>query len=378
MTPVKPPVYLDHMASTPLDSQVRQAMAPWFEPEAVGNPHSMFHELGRRSAEAVERARAQVAALIAARPGEIVFTSGATEANNLALRGSRGRRHVITSAVEHPSILDCLPVLERAGIATTQLPVGKHGRVSPTDLGAAIDRRPTLISIMAANNEIGTIQPLAEIATICRDRDTLFHTDASQILTTRPIHVKTLGLDLLSLSGHKLYGPMGIGALYVRDGLDLEPLFYGGAQQHGLRPGTLPVALCVGLGEACAIAAARAADEQNRLLLLRERLFEGLRGIIPDIRRNGDPASTLAGCLNVSLPGIDAAAMLLALPELALSTGSACASGKSGPSHVLLAMGLHPRTAHAAIRFGLGRNTVKSDIDFAVARFASWWAEAGN
>lgn len=353
-------------------------MRPWFEQTAAGNPHSMHHGAGWRAAEAVEQARAQAASLIAARPGEIVFTSGATEANNMALRGPAARQHIITSAVEHPSILDCLPALESLGTDVTRLPVGANGLVSPAELDAAIDRRPSLISIMAANNETGAIQPLGDIAAICRDREALFHTDASQILTTRSIDVKALGLDLLSLSGHKLYGPMGIGALYVRDGLDLQPLLFGGAQQHGLRPGTLPVALCVGLGEACRIAADRAASDQARLLPLREHLFERLRSAFPHIQRNGEPNSTLAGCLNVSLPGVDAAAMLLALPELALSTGSACASGKSGPSHVLLAMGLDPQTAYSSIRFGLGRDTAKSDIDFAAARLASLWAEFAN
>ncbi len=376
MTAARRPVYLDYMASTPLDEQVRVAMRRWLEPDAVGNPHSVHHGAGWRAAEAVEQARAQVAALIGARPGEIVFTSGATEANNLALRGPIGRRHIITSAIEHPSILDGLPVLERDGVAVTRLPVDPDGRVTPDDFGVAIDERPTLVSIMAANNETGVIQPLEEIAAVRGAHDTLLHTDATQILTTRRLDVNALGLDLLSLSGHKLYGPMGIGALFARDGLDLQPLLYGGAQQHGLRPGTLPVALCVGLGEACRIAAERAAHDESRIQPLREHLFAGLKRTFPDVRRNGTPQHALAGCLNVTLPGIDAAAMLLELPELALSTGSACASGKPGPSHVLLAMGHSPQTAHSSVRFGLGRHTSRSDIDFAVARFASWWAQA--
>ncbi len=365
-------IYLDHMASTPLDSQVYAAMRPWFEPAAVGNPHATSHAAGWRAAEAVEQARAQIAALIGARPGEILFTSGATEANNMALRGPTGRRHIITSAIEHPSIIDCLPALEQAGTAVTQLSVDTQGRVAPSDLAEKLDQRPSLVSIMAANNETGAIQPLRELAAGCKSTNTLFHTDASQILTTQPLDVKSLGIDMLSLSGHKLYGPMGIGALYLREGVAFEPLLYGGAQQHGLRPGTLPVALCIGLGEACRIAGGQASDDHARMLPLRERLFEGLQGAFPETQRNGQPGHTLAGCLNVTFPGIDAAAMLLELPELALSTGSACASGKSGPSHVLLAMGLDPQTAHSTVRFGLGRDTTESDIDFAVARLASW------
>ena len=371
-------IYLDHMASTPLDGQVYAAMRPWFEPDAVGNPHSMFHGAGWRAGEAVERARAHIASLIGARPGEIVFTSGATEANNLGLRGPTGRQHIVTSVTEHPSILDCLPILEHAGKTVTLLPVDDQGCAVPSDLGKILDERPSLVSVMAANNETGTLQPLRELAATCRQADALFHTDACQILTTQALDVKSVGIDLASLSGHKLYGPMGIGALYVREGVQFEPLFYGGSQQHGLRPGTLPVALCVGLGEACRLAADRAAHDHAHILPLRERLYHGLRRAFPAIRRNGQPDRTLAGCLNVSFPGVDAAAMLLECPELALSTGSACASAKSGPSHVLLAMGLDPQTAHSSVRFGLGRDTSESDIDFAVARLASWRAEAGR
>lgn len=358
-------VYLDHQATTPLDPRVFDSMRPWLDGRRFGNPHSTGHRAGWQAAEAIESARVEIAALIGAGPGEIVFTSGATEANNLALFGAgRWGGAVLASAIEHPSVLDCLPALERRGRSVRIVPGDDEGRLLLDRLGpvAAGD----LVSVMAANNETGAIQPLAEVARVCEAAGALFHTDAVQLLSTEALDVHATGVDLLSLSGHKLYGPMGIGALFVRDGIRLEPQMFGGGQQNARRPGTLPVALCVGLGVACRLTREEREADAARLHALRERLFSELRARVPDVRRNGSAEHGLAGCLNLTFPGIDAEDLLLDLPELALSTGSACATGAGGPSHVLRAMGRTPEEAHASIRFGLGRGTTADDVDFAI------------
>jgi cysteine desulfurase len=361
-------VYLDHQATTPLDPRVFEAMRPWLDGRRFGNPHSANHRAGWQAAEAIERARAEVAALIGALPGEILFTSGATEANNLALFGaSREGRGIVVSAIEHPSVLDCLPALERRGRRVRMVPVDGSGVLRLDELAPL---EGDLISVMAANNEVGTVQPLEASAASCRACGALLHTDAVQLLSTAPLDVRALGIDLLSLSGHKLYGPMGVGALFVRDGLGLEPQLFGGGQQAGRRPGTLPVALCVGLGEACRIAREERERDAARLFALRERLFAALKARVPDVRRNGSREHGLAGCLNVTFPGIDAEDLLLDLPELALSTGSACSTGRGGPSHVLLAMARTPEEAHASIRFGLGRGTSEEEIELAARLIA--------
>jgi cysteine desulfurase len=360
-------VYLDHMASTPLDPAVLEEMLPWMMAAGAGNPHAAGHRRGWRAAEAIERARGDVAALIGAKPGEILFTSGATEANALALLGGVPEGWpVLCSAVEHPSVLACVGELARRGHATALLPVDGAGRVDPD--AVRIDR-PALVSVMAANNEVGTVQPVAELARRCRERGGLFHTDAVQALSTVAVDVAALGVDLASLSGHKLYGPMGIGALYVRQGVTVRPLLFGGGQQAGRRPGTLPTALCVGLGAACRIARERAGADAVRLRDLRERLFAVLANGVPGLRRNSPSAEGmgLAGCLHVAVPGLDAADRLLDLPELALSTGSACSSGEGGPSHVLLAMGRSAEDAFGSIRIGLGRFTTAEEVDRAGA-----------
>ncbi|MGK9168331.1 cysteine desulfurase [Inquilinus limosus] len=363
------PLYLDHLASTPLDPEVFEAMRPWLDPAAVGNPHAARHRPGWRAAEAIEAARAEVAALIGARPGEILFTSGATEANNLALLGGvPAGWPVIASAIEHPSVLACLPELAARGHRTATLPVGHDGTADLDVLKTLLAGGPALVSLMAANNEIGTIQPLAEAARICREAGALLHSDAVQILSTGTVDVRALDLAFLSLSGHKLYGPMGIGALFMREGTALRPLLLGGGQQEGRRAGTLPTALCVGLGAACRLARQRRSADALHLTALRERLFAALRQELPDIRRNGSAEHGLPGCLNVSLPGMDAADLLLDLPDLALSTGSACSTGSPGPSHVLRAIGLSPEEAHGSLRFGLGRDTTEADVDRAAAR----------
>ncbi|HYG91428.1 MAG TPA: cysteine desulfurase family protein [Azospirillum sp.] len=350
-------IYLDHLASTPLDPAVLEAMLPWMR--HAGNPHAR-HRPAWDAADAIEGARAEVAALVNARPGEVVFTSGATEANNLALLGGVPEVWpVLASAIEHPSVLACLPEPESA-----RLPVDRRGVVDLDHLEARLREKPALVSVMAANNEVGTLQPLAEIAALCRAHGALFHCDAAQM----PVPMD--GIDLLSLSGHKLYGPQGVGALVVRDGVALRPLLFGGHQQGGRRAGTLPTALCVGLGAACRLARIRREEDAGRITALRERLFTALATALPDLRRNSPADGCLPGCLNVTVPGVDAADLLLDLPDLALSTGSACSTGAEGPSHVLLALGLSPEDAHASFRFGLGRTSTESDVDEAAQRFA--------
>lgn len=366
------PLYLDHLASTPLDPEVLDAMRPWLEPDAVGNPHAARHRPGWRAAEAIEAARAEVAALVGARPGEILFTGGATEANNLALLGGTPAGWpVIASAIEHPSVLVCLPELAARGHRTATLPVGPDGTADLDALRTLLAGRPALVSLMAANNEIGTIQPLADAAQICAEAGALLHTDAVQMLSTGAVDVRALDLAFLSLSGHKLYGPMGIGALFVREGTALRPLLLGGGQQQGRRAGTLPTALCVGLGAACRLARQRRTADTRRLTALRERLFAALQRELPELRRNGSAEHGLPGCLNVSLPGLDAADLLLDLPDLALSTGSACSTGSPEPSHVLRAIGLSPEAAYGSLRFGLGRGTTDADIDRAATRLVA-------
>jgi cysteine desulfurase len=361
-----PPIYLDYLASTPLDPAVRDAMLPWLDAAAAGNPHSV-HRAGWRAAEAVAAAQRDIAALIGAKASEIVFTSGGTEANNLALFGTVARVwRMIVSPIEHPSVLEPAEVLRARGLDVEVVAVDRAGRVDLAELQALLVEGTAVVSVMAANNEIGTLQPLAEIGALCRAHDALFHTDAVQALSTQRIDVAAMGIDLLTLSGHKLYGPAGIGALYVRTGARLDPLMHGGGQQDGRRPGTLPVALCVALGAACRLARLRREEDAARMAKLRDRLLAGLRAAIPGIRRNGADDDVLPGCLNVTLPGIDAADLLLDLPGLAISTGSACSSAAGKPSHVLRAIGLSAEEAHASLRFGLGRGTTAEDIDAAV------------
>ena len=364
----RPRIYLDHLASTPLDPDVRAAMLPWLDGARAGNPHSE-HPAGWRAAEAVDEARGAVAALIGARPAEIVFTSGATEANNLALFGvGRGAGRIVVSPIEHPSVLEPAAQLCGRGCAIETVPVDGSGRVDPDMLAPLLARKPALVSIMAANNEIGAIAPVAEIAALCKAGGALFHTDAAQALATQAIDVAVQGIDLLSLSGHKLYGPAGIGALYLRGGISIEPLAFGGGQQGGRRPGTLPVALCVALGAACRLALARRDEDSRRIAALRDRLFATLRHGLPDVARNGSGKAALPGCLNVTVPGIDAADLLLDLPDLAVSTGSACSTLSGEPSHVLRAIGLSVEEAHASLRFGLGRGTTAQEVDAAAER----------
>jgi cysteine desulfurase len=372
--PLQLPVYLDHHATTPLDPRVLEAMLPYFT-ESFGNPHSAQHAYGWAAAAAVEEARREVAALIGARPEEIVFTSGATEANNLAIRGvatlAGERRHVVTCAIEHPCVLETCRALRDAGFELTVLPVRPDGLLDLNRLGDALRPDTALISIQTANHEIGVLQPIAEIARICHEQGIVLHTDAAQAAGRVPLDVAALGVDLLSISAHKLSGPKGIGALYLRRCVRIAPLFAGGAQERGLRPGTLPTPLCVGFGAACALARQELADEAARLRALRERLYRGLCEALGDVRLHGATEPRLPNNLNVCLPGIDAADLLADSPELALSTGAACASATQEPSAVLRALGVSDDDIQGSIRIGLGRTTSEREIDFAIARLAA-------
>jgi len=362
-----PTIYLDYPATTPCDPRVVEAMLPYFSALAA-NPHNRQHAAGRTAAHAIEQARVDIAALIGARPAQILFTAGATEANNLALHGrARARqargRHIVTVATEHASVLEPLRVLARDGFEVTILPVDATGLVDPDQVARTLRPDTILVSVMAVNNEIGTVQPLGAIGALCRARGIPLHSDAAQAAGRIPLDVEALGVDLLSLSAHKLYGPVGIGALYLRAG-DLVPPLQGGGQECGLRPGTLPTPLCVGFGRAAVLAMAAGAAEQDRLGALSDRLWRGLKAQIPTLRRNG--GNSVPGLLSLSIPGIDATALLEDLPDLALATGAACNTSDGLPSSVLTAIGLDAIAARGTIRVGLGRFTTEAEIDRAI------------
>jgi cysteine desulfurase len=378
-----PPIYLDNQSSTRVDPRVLEVMLPYFT-EDFGNPHSTSHAYGRIAAEAVERARGEIAALINADPRELVFTSGATESNNLAIKGAahfarahpppgQPRDHMVALQTEHKCVLESCRELEREGFGVTYLPVEPNGLVSLAALAAAISERTLLVSVMAAHNEIGVIQPLAEIGALCHSRGVLFHSDAAQAFGKIPLDVGAMQIDLLSISGHKIYGPKGIGALYVRrrPRVRLLPLIDGGGQERGLRSGTLPTPLCVGLGRAAAIAGADMAEEAEKLRRLRDRLLTNLVRRVPGLRLNGDAEHRLPGSLNLSFPGITAQALIEATQSIAISTGSACTSAAVEPSYVLRALGLPDAVANASIRIGLGRFTTTAEADFAADALAA-------
>ena len=378
------PIYLDNQASTPLDPRVLEAMLPYFT-EHFGNPHSESHVYGRNAMAAIEAARGEVARLINADPREIVFTSCATEANNLALKGAAHfgrahppaggslRDHLIVPTTEHKCVLESAAALQREGFAVTYLPVEPNGLLSLDRLAAAMTERTLLVSVMAVHNEIGVIQPLAEIGALCRAHGVLFHTDAAQAFGKIPLDVEAMRIDLMSISGHKIYGPKGIGALYIRrrPRVRLLPLIDGGGQERGLRSGTLPTPLCVGLGRAAALAGAEMGEEAQRLRLLRDRLYTNLNRRVPDLQLNGDLEHRLPGSLNMSFPGATASALIEACPSVAMSTGSACTSASVEPSYVLRALGLSDDRANASIRLGLGRFNTAAEVDFAVDAIAA-------
>lgn len=369
------PVYLDHHATTPLDPRVLEAMRPYWR-EEFGNPHSVDHVYGWDAEDAVADARRAIAALIGARPAEIVFTSGATEANNLALKGlaahlrAEGRTHLIVSAIEHPSVGAPAERLEAEGFALTRLAVPASGRLAPEALAAALRPQTGLVSVQWANHEIGTVQPIAELATLCAARGIAFHSDAAQALGTIAVDVAATPLALLSLSAHKLYGPKGIGALYVARPWAgrLTALIEGGGQERGLRAGTLPVPLCVGFGAACRIAAIERAAEAARIAALRARLLAALSAALPGFIVQGDPVHHLPGNLHLRLPGVAAADLIAAVrAEVALSAGAACASAKRAASPILRAIGLDESAAGECVRIGIGRFTTAAEIDRAAA-----------
>jgi cysteine desulfurase len=369
------PVYLDHHATTPVDRRVLDAMLPYFT-ETFGNPASASHAWGWKAQEAVEGSRREVASLIGASAREVVFTSGATESNNFAVRGAAEtapatRRRVVVSAIEHKSVLEASHRLEAAGWSVAIARVGPDGRIDLDALAAAVDASTALVSVMAANNEIGVIQPLAEIGAIARAAGALFHVDAAQGAGKIPIDVDAMQIDLLSLTGHKMYGPKGCGALYIRKRTEISPLIVGGGQERGLRSGTLNVPGIVGLGAACAICRAEMGDEHRRIARLRDRLLDGLQTNLGGLCVNGSIEHRLPNNLHVSFEGVDGDSLIIGIGDIAVSAGSACGSASSAPSHVLRA--IHGDTASpvASIRFGLGRGTTESDIDYTIEKFTA-------
>jgi cysteine desulfurase len=358
-----PPVYLDHHATTPVDPRVLDAMLPWFGVK-FGNAASRTHRFGWEAEQAVEQARRRIASLAGAAPRDIVFTSGATESNNLALKGIAAR-HIVTMSTEHPSVLDPLKHAD----SNTILQPRPDGLIDLNELRAAIGAETGLVSVMYANNETGVVQPIREIGAICRERGVPFHCDAVQAFGKIPLDVAADGISLMSLSAHKIYGPKGVGALYVRrTQARLAPQIEGGGHESGLRSGTLNVPGIVGFGEAAAICAREMCAEHARTAALRDRLLRALQAADSSIHINGSLDHRLAGNLNVSFPGISAEALLMSLPEIALSTGSACSSSAAHPSHVLRALGLSADLLRSSVRIGVGRFNTEEEIDYAAAR----------
>ncbi len=371
----KLPVYMDNQATTRVDPRVLEAMLPYFT-EKYGNAASRNHEFGWKAEEAVENARGQIARLINASPKEIIFTSGATESDNLALKGvaefhRATGNHIITQATEHKAVLDVCKRLEQSGCEVTYLPVAKDGRIDLDDLRRAITPKTILISIMYANNEIGVVQPIAEIGKIAKQAGVLFHTDSVQAIGKIPVDVERDGIDLLSISAHKLYGPKGVGALYVRrknPRVQLAPMIDGGGHERGLRSGTLNVPGIVGLGKACEISSKEMAEESARLGALRDKLKEAILSHLDGVTINGSIEHRLPGNLNLSFAGVEGDALLMGINDVAVSSGSACTSATLEPSHVLSALGVPEELAHSSIRFGLGRFNTAEDVDYVAGR----------
>lgn len=367
---MSPFIYLDNAATTAVRPEVLSKMLPFFT-EKAGNPSSI-HSAGRETRKAVENARRQVAAALHAEAREIYFTAGGSESDNWAIRcavAETGKKHVITSAVEHHAVLHSCRALERDGFRVTYLPVDENGLVSSDDVRRALTDDTALISIMAANNEVGTLEPVREIGQIARKAGVLFHTDAVQAAGTVPIDVNDWNADLLSLSGHKFHGPKGVGALYIRKGTRIHNLIEGGAQERGLRAGTENVPGIVGMGEALSLAAAELSEYTAHVTALRDRLIHGVLSAVPDARLNGHPVLRLPGNANFSFPGVEGESLLmrLDLAGIACSSGSACTSGSLEPSHVLSAMGLSPDMARSSVRFSLGRDNTAEEIDRVLA-----------
>jgi cysteine desulfurase len=368
---VQLPIYLDNHSTTRVDPRVVEAMLPYFTVH-YGNAASRTHVFGQQAAEAVEEARGRVARLIGADPREIIFTSGATESNNLAIKGAAGmhRRQgnrLVTEVTEHRAVLDPCRRLEREGFDVKFLPVDEYGQVSPAEVERALGLTTILVSIMAANNEVGTLQPVREIGKMCEDYSVLFHCDAAQAVGKVPVNVHEMRVHLLSLSAHKIYGPKGIGALYVRRRdpvVRIEPLFDGGGHERRLRSGTLAVPLIVGFGVACEVCEREMTAEAERLTRLRERLRQGIMGRLDGVTLNGHSTERLPGNLNLSFAYVQGDALLMNLREVALSSGSACTSAEPEPSYVVRALGRSDDLAHGSIRFGLGRFTTEDEVDY--------------
>ncbi|MBA4492741.1 cysteine desulfurase family protein [Paenactinomyces guangxiensis] len=368
------PIYLDYGATSPVRSEVFEAMLPFLHTE-FGNPGSI-HDLGQRSHDAVQHARSQIAgALGAASPREIIFTGSGTESNNLAIIGAARKRkahgnHIITTTIEHPSVLEACRTLEREGFHVTRLPVDGDGRVSVEDIKQAVTDKTILVSIMAANNEVGTLQPIKEIGQLLKETPILFHTDAVQLFGKIPFTVTELGVDLLSVGSHKIYGPKGAGALYLRKGVRIEPLMFGGGQERALRPGTLNTPAIVGFGAAAFLAAREAEKESERLTGLRNLCWERIQSEIGDVDLNGHPTLRLPNNLNLSFHRVEGQAILLELnrAQIYVSSGSACSAGKHSASHVLMAMGKSKEKALQSLRVTFGKETSEEDIDLFVGK----------
>lgn len=376
---MKLPIYLDHNATTPVDPRVFEAMRPYFS-EIFGNAASSSHRFGWDAEEAVEKARGQVASLIGAdSPKTIIFTSGATESGNLAIKGLLAaqklpKAHIITQATEHKCVLDSCKELEKAGHEVTYLEVDPYGMVDPENVRKAVRKNTVLISIMWANNEIGTLQPITEIGAIAREKGVCFHSDAVQAVGKVPVDVRAGSVDLLSISAHKMYGPKGVGALYIarrHPPIAIKPLLHGGGHERGKRSGTLAVQNIVGLGAACQVAAGEIEAEATRLTALRERLREGIMNRLDYVELNGHPTGRLPGNLNLSFRYIEAESLITGMSDIAVASGSACTSGSVEPSYVIKALGGDPERAFSSIRFGLGRSTTEEEIDYTIETLAT-------
>jgi len=371
----RPPVYLDYHATTPVDRRVLERMLPYFT-ETFGNPASSTHQWGWKAQEAVEQARREVSQLIGASPREIYFTSGATESNNLAMQGAcaladASRRHMVVSAIEHKSVLEAAERMERRGWRCTVVPVDREGVIDLAAVERAVGPETAYVSVMAANNEIGVVQPLAEVGAIARRAGAVFHVDAAQAAGKIPIDVAAMQIDLLALTGHKMYGPKGAGAIFVRKQTRIEPLIVGGGQERGMRSGTLNVPGIVGLGAACEICRTTMTEESTRLGQLRDRLLNGLTAGLPGVTVNGSLERRLPHNLHVSFADVDGESLLIGISDIAVSSGSACSSASGTASHVLRAiMGGNP-VPSASIRFGLGRGTTEDEIDYTIGKFVS-------
>jgi len=369
---IKLPIYLDYQSTTPLDPRVLEAMMPYLT-EKFGNPHSRSHAFGWETEAAVETARDQVASIIGARNKDIVFTSGATESNNIAIKGvgrfyKDRKNHIVTVATEHKCVLESCRALQQEGFDVTYMGVQDNGLIDLDHLREVVTDKTVLVSVMAVNNEIGVIQPLKEIGAICREKGAFFHTDAAQAVGKIPLDVDEMNIDLMSISGHKIYGPKGVGALFVRrkPRVRLKPLFSGGGQERGMRSGTLAPFLCVGLGEACAIAEKEMGADNERIRRLWQRLYDGITSVNDEIYLNGDAEQRYFGNLNLSFAYIEGESLMMGIKDLAVSSGSACTSASLEPSYVLRALGVEVEMAHTSIRMGIGRFTTEEEIDYAV------------